>query len=722
MGCWEGTCHPSDVAWELKKICSAVVSNTAAFIFGSAVPCMVVGSLMALSVGGGLPKPSLQRNHTVLEASITSVETPMYVRQLLCVITKNISAIRAIELLVDQWDTLLLHIVECKHDVALRRLCSQLLSQIPKSRFTTTKQLEVCLNCLLLLSHMLKDCPSSFVCCISSAKHFTVLRLSKLKQGYLTPNNNNEGGLADVEGKFSLSTTSLVFTATTVNHNLSGGPIVVSNAKAGGSHIRFYRSPMGLMIDTNLFPYLVKCCKFAPTPDVPMALETIFGWILMGKKESQPAYYIPHYCVTKLDISTTKLHVVFDASSKISTGSSLNDDYLRIMWHCSPAPYLAICTLRQLARDEAVLFSVASRVLLTDTYGDDVTGADSVHEALTLQYKMLDLLKVGSFVLGKFSSSETTLLSWPPPENLQTPNTHTFNAEEESIVKVFSLQWNPFHELWWRQVPLNGLHSFADSSEAGYAAVYLHASLGHGETQIHLLAAKSRVALLKNHLMSRLELCSTTVGSSDTHSDSHINLVDHLTTAHLENMCGQSGERDRGVSQPVNGGTHPLSPPRLMKTPHKWPVTALTDAQVSDVPVHERKILTGKCVVFQMFEALQESEQCIVFLEQEVLVAGLCEGSHNGARCCVAELLRRAAEHCLREMVQILFARLPQFVEDLRAPSSIKKNMPVICTKHYGVLVWVSIYHHLVLLSEGYLESCSEADVSSAANIVTEFD
>lgn len=37
------------------------------------------------------------------------------------------------------------------------------------------------------------------------------------------------------------------------------------------------------------------------------------------------AYYLPHHCVVKLDSSTTKLRVVFDASAKSTTDVSLND-------------------------------------------------------------------------------------------------------------------------------------------------------------------------------------------------------------------------------------------------------------------------------------------------------------------------------------------------------------------------------------------------------------
>lgn len=36
-------------------------------------------------------------------------------------------------------------------------------------------------------------------------------------------------------------------------------------------------------------------------------------------------YFIPHSCVTKLESTSTKLRVVFDASAKTDNGFSLND-------------------------------------------------------------------------------------------------------------------------------------------------------------------------------------------------------------------------------------------------------------------------------------------------------------------------------------------------------------------------------------------------------------
>lgn len=42
-------------------------------------------------------------------------------------------------------------------------------------------------------------------------------------------------------------------------------------------------------------------------------------------QEIRPAFYMPHHAVFKNASSTTKIRVVFDASSKTDTGVSLND-------------------------------------------------------------------------------------------------------------------------------------------------------------------------------------------------------------------------------------------------------------------------------------------------------------------------------------------------------------------------------------------------------------
>ncbi|GFQ88441.1 integrase catalytic domain-containing protein [Trichonephila clavata] len=159
-------------------------------------------------------------------------------------------------------------------------------------------------------------------------------------------------------------------------------------------------------------------------------------------------YYIPHHP----DNLTTKLRVVFNASSPTTTGPSLNDilmkgdvvedvfetitrfrrhrfafttdiqkmyrqilveasqrDLQRILWKVgseeeivtyrlktvtygmSNAPFLAIRTLQQLAKDEKTRFPLASEALLNDTYMDDiVSGAPDIETARRLQSELQD--------------------------------------------------------------------------------------------------------------------------------------------------------------------------------------------------------------------------------------------------------------------------------------------------------------------------------------------
>jgi len=46
---------------------------------------------------------------------------------------------------------------------------------------------------------------------------------------------------------------------------------------------------------------------------------------------------------------------------------------------------------------------------------------------------------------------------------------------------------------------------------------------------------------------------------------------------------------------------------------------------------------------------------------------------------CFAELLRKSAEHTLVDMVQVLFARIPEFKEDLESSSFSSMKKVQIC-------------------------------------------
>ena len=50
-----------------------------------------------------------------------------------------------------------------------------------------------------------------------------------------------------------------------------------------------------------------------------------------GENNNSPNFYLPHHCVLKEDSTTTKWHVVFDASAKTTTGFSHNDCLLVVL-------------------------------------------------------------------------------------------------------------------------------------------------------------------------------------------------------------------------------------------------------------------------------------------------------------------------------------------------------------------------------------------------------
>nr|CAD7403115.1 unnamed protein product [Timema poppensis] len=107
---------------------------------------------------------------------------------------------------------------------------------------------------------------------------------------------------------------------------------------------------------------------------------------------------------------------------------------------------------------------------------------------------------------------------------------------------------------------------------------------------------------------------------------------------------------------------------------------ATTVENIADAVTHARFVGTDQAsdgVV--LLKILQVLRTLILSPEGSMLTnESVCEIMLSCFRICfetrLSELLRRAAEHYLKDMVQLLFSRLPQFQEDLRAPSNIKVN------------------------------------------------
>ncbi|XP_037930486.1 uncharacterized protein LOC119665293, partial [Teleopsis dalmanni] len=184
-------------------------------------------------------------------------------------------------------------------------------------------------------------------------------------------------------------------------------------------------------------------------------------------------YFIPHHCVIKPDSTTTKLRVVFDASSKTSSGRSLNDimhtgpvvqsDLFSILlrfripryafttdiekmyrqilihpedqmlqliiWRNNPqeplrfyklkavtygtrsAPYLATKCLQTLARESSGTNPFGAETLRRDFYVDDgLCGSNSLIEAKVIQEQLINILKSYGFKPRKWCANHPQLL------------------------------------------------------------------------------------------------------------------------------------------------------------------------------------------------------------------------------------------------------------------------------------------------------------------------
>lgn len=224
----------------------------------------------------------------------------------------------------------------------------------------------------------------------------------------------------------------------------------------------------------------------------------------MNITDDMPKYVIPHHSILKEDRNKTKLRVVFDASARADHGS-LNDylmtgpklqtdirdvllnfrshkwvfvtDFVKmyrciwvdpkdrpyqcIYWRSSPdksvdtyqcntvtygltsSPYLALRTVKQLCVDEGEAFPEAVRVLLRDTYIDDVaTGTNSLSDAIKLRDDLITLLAKGNFTLSKWASNHPKLL-----EKIESSDKNedpvSLSSKEDTTLKILGLQWNP---------------------------------------------------------------------------------------------------------------------------------------------------------------------------------------------------------------------------------------------------------------------------------------
>ncbi|KAL7725482.1 hypothetical protein ACLKA6_017773 [Drosophila palustris] len=261
--------------------------------------------------------------------------------------------------------------------------------------------------------------------------------------------------------------------------------------------------------------------------------------------------YLPHHPVIKESSSTTKVRVVFDGSMKTSNGKALNDvlaigpklqlelpgvlmnwralrfvfvadvekmyrriniheddaQYQRILWkseekadideYCcttvmfgtSPAPFLAMRVMQQLASDEAENYPLTTDVVRYQMYVDEVlSGADSLSGAEAVQGQITEMLHKGTFELRKWASNCPQLLEKIPMEHpkmlmqrLWKEGLKWDDQVSASIQKAWTKFINDLPYITEIRIPryLNfggtyasgQLHIFCDASAKAYGAV-----------------------------------------------------------------------------------------------------------------------------------------------------------------------------------------------------------------------------------------------------------
>ncbi|XP_070156736.1 uncharacterized protein [Polyergus mexicanus] len=170
----------------------------------------------------------------------------------------------------------------------------------------------------------------------------------------------------------------------------------------------------------------------------------------------RPVVYLLHHGVIKEASTSTKLRAVFDASSKTSSGKSLNDILpvgrtiqrnlidIVIRFRCYNVALTGDIQkmYRQIAEGYKYELPVASRALTDQIYVDDIlAGADNAEDAILLREQLTAILKSGGFQAHKWCSNCTEVLKKIPPHLREDMS--NLSIDSNNTIKTLGIEWRP---------------------------------------------------------------------------------------------------------------------------------------------------------------------------------------------------------------------------------------------------------------------------------------
>ncbi|GFV07384.1 uncharacterized protein TNCV_1765451 [Trichonephila clavipes] len=163
------------------------------------------------------------------------------------------------------------------------------------------------------------------------------------------------------------------------------------------------------------------------------------------KPTDRAVFYLPHQAVFRQESLTTKMRIVFDASSHEDGQSSLNDciwsdirsnqtdpymfqvyRFKRVMmFGVNVSPFLLSATIKHHIENYREQYPAATEMLDTCLYVDDViSGADDISQALKVSKDAETIMKNVSMKLRKWNSNDQTLMITWEEEGLETHPRH----------------------------------------------------------------------------------------------------------------------------------------------------------------------------------------------------------------------------------------------------------------------------------------------------------